>query len=106
MVRTPNLLRDTRLFPDVSGGTPKNLMVWGDWLCRTPSWNHQLVLSGFDAEHFTAGDWLKDGIVFAASSQADTQDLCAYLAEATGKTIEAEEQGSYGTLEFYRFRAA
>ena len=42
IVRTPDLLRDTRLFPDVSAGVPDNTMIWGDWLCRTPGWNAQL----------------------------------------------------------------
>lgn len=103
VVRTPNLLRDTRLFPDGSNGIPGNTIFWGDWLCRTPNWNRQLGLFGFDAEHFTAQDWLKDNIVFAALSPADTEDLRAYIAEATGKQIAAEETGACGTLRFYRF---
>lgn len=103
VVRTPNLLRDTRLFPDVSGGIPENTIFWGDWLCRTPNWNRQLGLFGFDAENFTAKDWLKDNIVLAALSVSDTEDLCAYLTEAAGKPVAAEETGAYGTLRFYRF---
>ncbi len=103
VVRTPNLLRDTRLLPDVSGGTPGNIIIWGDWLCRTPSWNRQLALFGFDAEQFAAGDWLRDNIVFAALSPEDTADLRAFLTEATGAAVVAEEAGSYGTLRFYRF---
>ena len=104
VVRTPNLLRDTRLFPDVvNNGTPGNIIIWGDWLCRTPSWNRQLSIFGFDAEQFTATDWLRDNIVFAALSPEDTADLSAYLTEATGETVAAEEIGAYGTLRFYRF---
>ena len=38
IVRTPNLLRDTRLFPDVSSGLPVNTAIWGDWYCRMPGW--------------------------------------------------------------------
>jgi hypothetical protein len=103
IVRTPNLLRDTRLFPDVSDGTPGNIILWGDWLCRTPGWNNQLALFGFNAEHFTAADWLKGSIVFAALSPEDTEDLRTYIAEATGKAVASEEIGTYGTLCFYRF---
>ncbi len=103
IVRTPNLLRDTRLFPDVSDGTPGNILLWGDWQCRTPNWNRQLALFGFDADHFTSEDWLKDNIVFAALSQEETADLSAYLTEDTGKPVVAEESGAYGRLRFYRF---
>jgi len=103
IVRTPNLLRDTRLLPDVSNGIPENTIFWGDWLCRTPNWNRQLAQYGFDADSFTAADWLKSNIVFAALSQEDTADLCAYLTEATGTAVAAEETGVYGTLRFYRF---
>ena len=103
VVRTPNLLRDTRLLPDVSSGTPGNIIIWGDWLCRTPSWYNQLALFGFDAKNFTASDWLQDNIVFAALSVEDTEDLRAYIAEAIGAPIAAEEAGAYGKLRFYRF---
>ena len=105
LVRTPNLLRDTRLFPDVSQGIPTNIILWGDWLCHTPSWNRQLALFGFDAEQFTAADWLRDGILFAASAPEDTAALCAYLSQATGATVVPELYGTSGTLLFYRFKA-
>lgn len=103
IVRTPNLLRDTRLFPDVSNGTPGNIILWGDWQCRTPNWNRQLALFGFDADQFSAEDWLKENIIFAALSQDDTADLCAYIREAAGEPVEAVESGAYGKLRFYRF---
>lgn len=103
IVRSPVLLRDTRLFPDVSAGIPDNIILWGDWGCRTPGWNAQLARFGFDAAAFTAADWLRDNIVFATAQEADTADLCAYLADALGQPVTAEEAGSYGTLTFYRF---
>ncbi len=104
IVRSPNLLRDTRLFPDVSAGVPANILLWGDWGCRTPNWYSQLSRYGFAGETFSAKDWLKDGIVLAASSEADTEALAAYLADALGTPVTAEPYGTGGTLTFYRFR--
>lgn len=103
IVRSPALLRDTRLFPDVSAGIPDNIILWGDWGCRTPSWNAQLARFGFDADAFTAADWLQDTIVFAAAQETDTDDLRAYLTDALKQPVTAEAAGGYGTLTFYRF---
>jgi len=103
IVRSPSLLRDTRLLPDVSGGLPQNITLWGDWGCRTPSWYLQLAALGFDGQAFTAADWLSDSIVLAATGEEDTQALCAYLTDALGAPVAAEAYAVCGTLVFYRF---
>jgi hypothetical protein len=104
VVRDTALLRDTRLFPSVSAGLPTNIALWGDWGCRTPSWNRQLALLGLDADHLTATDWVSDRIIFAAADPSGTADLLAYLTDALGSPVEAVPCGESGTLRFYRFQ--
>ncbi len=106
IVRSTSLLRDTRLLPDCSAGMPANIALWGDWGCRTPSWNRQLARFGLDAEHFAAQDWLGGRIVFAAATETDAAPLIAYLSEALGTAVEATPYGDYGTLLFFKFQSA
>ncbi|MEG0268955.1 MAG: hypothetical protein RR821_01770 [Clostridia bacterium] len=103
IVRTPNLLRDTRLFPDVSAGIPINLMIWGDWNCRTPTWFAQLALFGIDGEHFTARDWLHPSIAFATDADAPPQALTAHIEEAVKAPISVRQIGQSDTLRFYQW---
>jgi len=104
IARSPNLLRDTRLFPDVSKGIPANLILWGDWTCRTPSWYRQLERYGFDGRAFSASDWLSPGIALATAEPADTEALRAFLSDALGEPIIASPCGECGTLTFYQFQ--
>ena len=106
VVRSPNLLRDTRLNPDVSGGVPGNILLWGDWTCHTPSWNRQLAAYGFDAAAFSPADWLKPNILLAAAEASDTDDLRAYLTDALGVQVTAVAVAQEGTLQYYRFLAS
>jgi hypothetical protein len=103
IVRSPSLLRDTRLLPDVSGGLPQNITLWGDWGCRTPGWYRQLADLGLNGPTFAAADWLRESIVLAAGGEEDTQALCAYLTDALGAPVAAEAYAACGTLVFYRF---
>ncbi|MEG1677855.1 MAG: hypothetical protein RR379_09295 [Clostridia bacterium] len=105
IVRTPNLLRDTRLFPDVSAGIPINLMIWGDWNCRTPTWFAQLALFGIDGEHFTARDWLHPSIVFVTDADAPPKALTAHIEETVKAPISVQQIGQTATLRFYQFAA-
>lgn len=101
---TPNLLRDTRLFPDVYGGIPANLMIWGDWYCRTPSWYAQLAKFGFDGPAFTAEDFLGERMMFVCGPEGLPPALIPYLEHALGDTVEAQTIDTLGDLIFYRFR--
>ena len=106
VVRGSNLLRDTRLAPDVSAGIPGNIILWGDWTCHTPSWDAQLRSFGLDPEALSAADWLKETLVFAAAEPKDTDALRAWLSDALGHPVVAETIARQGTLSFYRFRAS
>lgn len=104
IVRTPNLLRDTRLFPDVSAGLPTNIIIWGDWYCRMPGWYAQLQQHGIDGKSFTAKDWLHPNVLFAtAQGYAPPDALIAHISEETQGTVRSLKVGEEGTLCFFRF---
>ena len=104
IVRTPDLLRDTRLFPDVSAGVPDNTMIWGDWLCRTPGWNAQLVRFGFDPESFTATDFLSEAILFVTADDEPPRALMDYISHGAGRPVTAQLVATRGDLRFFAFR--
>ncbi|MDD3334022.1 MAG: hypothetical protein PHI98_00755 [Eubacteriales bacterium] len=103
ILRTPDLLRDTRLLPDVKDGMAINLMIWGDWYCRTPSWYRQLELFGFDGRRFTATDFLRDNLLFATADLTPPQELLTYIEEEAGRPVVATLYGERGELRFFRF---
>lgn len=103
ILRTPNLLRDTRLLPDVSGGIPTNIMIWGDWNCRTPSWYAQLDNLGFDGRHFTAADFLNEKLLFVTEKDQPPAELLAYIGESVNRTVTAELIDTKGDLRFFAF---
>jgi len=104
IVRTPDLLRDTRLFPDVSAGIPNNTLIWGDWLCRTPGWNAQLARFGFDPEGFVAADFLSEAILFATADDEPPQALVDYISHGAGRPVTAQLVAARGDLRFFAFR--
>ena len=104
IVRTPDLLRDTRLFPDVSAGVPDNTMIWGDWLCRTPGWNAQLERYGFDPDGFTATDFLSEALLFATADDEPPQALMDYISHGAGRPVSAQLVATRGDLRFFAFR--
>lgn len=103
VVRTPNLLRDTRLFPDVSADRPENTAIWGDWYCRMPGWHRQLRQFGLDDNAFTLADWTNEVLVFAATEEAPPTVLTDAISEDLGREVICELYGEEGTLRFYQF---
>ncbi len=97
-----NLLRDTRLFPDVSQGIPINLMIWGDWYCRTPSCLFQLAQFGIDGAAFSPQDFLRDNVLFASASEDLPPALLPYLSEIGGN-VTPRLYAQEGGLRFYQF---
>lgn len=100
---SPNLLRDTRLFPDVSAGIPTNLMLWGDWYCRTPSWNAQLASHGIDPASFSAKDFLRSNLVFVSAEADPPAHLLSYLTEGVGASVQPVRIAQSGDLSFFQF---
>ena len=104
IVRTPNLLRDTRLFPDVRGGLPVNTAIWGDWYCRMPGWRQQVAKYGLVPDHISLADWTSEAMVFAADASGVPQVLLDGVSEAVGHEVKAEVYGAEGTLTFYQLK--
>ncbi len=104
IVRTPDLLRDTRLFPDTRGGLPVNTAIWGDWYCRMPGWRQQLEAYGLDPDAVSLADWTDGTLVFAADESGVPQTLLDGVSEAVGYEVAAEVFGTEGTLMFYQLR--
>ncbi|MEG2357254.1 MAG: hypothetical protein RSC40_09890, partial [Clostridia bacterium] len=82
---------------------PINLMIWGDWNCRTPTWFAQLALFGIDGEHFTARDWLHPSIVFVTDADAPPKALTAHIEETVKAPISVQQIAQTATLRFYQF---
>ncbi len=106
IARSPNLLRDTRLLPDVSAGVPGNLILWGDWACHTPGWYAQLARYGLDGHALRAQDWLGTPLVLASADPAETDALCAWLSQALGMPVAAEPLAQADEFTVYRMAAA
>ena len=104
IMRTPDLLRDTRLLPTAPDGVPGNIILWGDWYCRTPNWYAQLEKYGFDGRHFTPADYLRDTLRFASEGEVP-EALLTYLSEGLETPVRAVLTDTCGTLNFYRFEA-
>ncbi len=102
-VRTPNLLRDTRILPAVPNGVPGNILIWGDWYCRTPSWHHQLALYGVDGQHFTGADFLSPNLRFVTAGDPPQDELVRYISAAAGREVRAVKEATRGDLAFWRF---
>lgn len=106
ITRSPDLLRDTRLLPDVSAGVPGNLTLWGDWACHTPGWYAQLARYGLDGHALCAQDWIGSSLVLASADPAETDALCAWLSHALGKTVTAEPLAQAADFTVFRMAAA
>jgi len=104
VVRTPNLLRDTRLMPDVSAGTPVNTVIWGDWYCRMPGWRQQLAVYGLDGSTFHLADWTEAPLLFATAGEEPPEVLLNGIASAVEREPYVELYATEGTLSFYLIR--
>ena len=100
IVRTPNLYRDTRLFPDVSGGIPKNIIIWGDFYCRTTTWYNQFNIVGIKGEDFMPKDWLK--LTFA-TTDIPPIELTEHISAALGREVVVKQTGEEGSIKFFNF---
>lgn len=104
IVRSPSLLRDTRIFPDVSAGIPANTAIWGDWYCRMPGWRQQMAAFGLDGSTFTLADWTSDVLLFATNESAPPRVLTDAVSEALGRDVQIVPYGEEGSLFFYQMK--
>ena len=98
-----SLIWDSRLFPDISEGIPTNVMFWGGWPARSPSWHQQLAAFGIDGAAFTARDFLGENIVVASAVYEPMPSLLEYISEGCSGDIEWDFYGEYGYIYFFQF---
>lgn len=97
-----SLAGDRRLFPDTSRGIPPNLMFWGGWPARSPSWNRQLEAYGLDPSALTSRDFLRDNVLVAGTDGQPWESLMAYVAEGADGEVDWDFYGEYGYIYFYQ----
>lgn len=97
-----SLVADNRLFPDTSNGIPGNLMFWGGYPARSPSWLFQLSEYGIDGTAFTAQDFLRENVVVASSDGQPWESLLTYVAEQTAVEVDWDYEGENGYVGFFR----
>lgn len=101
-----NCGNDLRLFPDVSGGVPQNLVSLGTWERGGESYCRQLAAFGLESEALTAANFLKEDVrIISTEPEADASFL-SYLNDYAGVPVTGELVESAGDLYVYRYRAA
>lgn len=95
-----SLVSDHRLFPDTSQGVPGNVMFWGGYPARSPSWYRMLAQYGIT--ELNAGIFLRDNVRVASTDPEPWPSLMAYVAEYGGDTVDWEYDDSVGYVNFFR----
>lgn len=103
LLYSTELVNDMRMFPDVSGGVPGNVMFWGGWGRGSPEYRARLAAFGIDGEHFTAADWLRPELRFVSLKEEPNEALVRYLREEIGPDVMWEREKVSAGLYFYRF---
>lgn len=100
-----SLFADTRMFPDLSGGVPQNLLCWGTWTARSPAMYAQLAAFGIDGEHFTASDFLRENVCLASGVlDPPPLSLLSYLQAELGE-VDFDYYTSWGGVHIFTFYA-
>lgn len=99
------MVLDSRLFPDTSLGIPGNLMFWGGWQAKSPSWRYQLQQYGLDPDNLTARDLLGENIVFATAVGNPHSALFAYMGESTQTELDWDYYAMDGYMTYFQFVA-
>lgn len=90
------------LFPDTSQGIPANVMFWGGYPARSPSWMYQLAQYGIDGAAFTARDFLQENVLVAGTDGEPWESLVAYVDEASEGTVDWDFYDEYGYIGFFQ----
>lgn len=96
-----SLIGDSRLFPDTSEGIPGNIMFWGGFNARSPSWNHQLKTHGIDPDAFSPEVFLREDVIVAGTDGSPWNSLLAHVRQSTGQEVDWYFHGEYGYDYFY-----
>jgi len=96
-----SLVSDHRLFPDTSAGIPDNVLFWGGYPARSPSWYR--TLARFGITELDASIFLRDDVVLASTDAEPYQCFTRYLADSTGEAVDWYFYDIYGYLYFMQF---
>jgi len=97
-----SLVADQRLFPDTSKGIPTNLMFWGGWPARSPSWLHQLSQYGIDDNALDASVFLQDHVLCASIYEEPGKALLNYVDESVEGDIGWSFHSKHGDIYFFK----
>lgn len=95
-----SLVSDPRLFPDTSAGIPGNVMFWGGYPARSPSWYRMLAKYGIT--ELNASIFLRDNVMLASTDPEPSQSLMSYVTEYSGEPVDWEYADSVGYVNFFR----
>lgn len=95
-----SLITDHRLFPDTSAGIPGNLMFWGGWPARSPSWYRMLAKYGVTERNPAL--FLRDNVRVASTDPEPSQTLMTLIAQYAGDNVDWEYDTSVGYVNIFR----
>jgi len=95
-----SLVSDHRLFPDTSAGIPGNVVFWGGYPARSPSWYRMLAKYGIT--ELNASIFLRDNVMLASTDPEPWPSLMSYVTESGGDTVDWDYADSLGYVNFFR----
>jgi hypothetical protein len=95
-----SLANDYRLFPDTSKGIPNNVMYWGGYPARSPSWYR--MLHNFGITELNASIFLRDDVLIASTDAEPWQCFMGYMQEQAGDNVDWDFYDTYGYLFFFQ----
>lgn len=97
------LVNDLRIWPDMEGGLPTNLMFWGGWQRGSPEYRSKVEAFGLSSDHFTPADWLRPELRFLTLKEEPHPVLVRHLREQLGENLTWAQEKLDIALYAYRF---
>ncbi len=93
-------LGDTRLFPHTPADLAGNVLFWGGYTVRTPSWYRTLEKYGLS--ELNGSIFLRENVLLASTDPEPWPSLMAYIAESTDQPLEWAYETSIGYVNIFR----
>ncbi len=94
---------DNRMFPKAPDPMAGNVMFWGGYSARTPSWYR--MLAGFGVTELNASVFLRDNVVLVTTDPEPWPSFMAYVSKELGEDVDWVSTDSYGVLNFFQLYA-
>lgn len=95
-----SLVSDDRLFPDASEGIPGNVMFWGGYPARSPSW--YAMLDKYGVTELGPQLFLRENVLVASTDPEPWQSLVEYVAENTDADVEWDFYDTSGYVNVFQ----